>query len=67
MQMGLCDVIPRPFRRDGMSWRGERHQSLYAKDGGGEHSFGPLEASRLVEFVAGQDPKRGWITEAAGL
>ena len=64
----MDDIVLRPFRADDAPWLVERHGTLYAQDEGFDHTFGPLVARILDEFIADHDPKReqGWIAERAG-
>ncbi|TMV08061.1 GNAT family N-acetyltransferase [Ruegeria sediminis] len=64
----MTEPMLRPFRPDDAPWLVERHGTLYARDEGFDHTFAPLVARILDDFVAGHDPdrERGWIAEGSG-
>lgn len=64
----MDDVVLRPFHTRDAPWLVEQHGRLYALAEGFNHTFAPLVASILDEFLVSHDParERGWIAEREG-
>ncbi|MGR3760145.1 GNAT family N-acetyltransferase [Roseobacteraceae bacterium NS-SX3] len=64
----MHDPRLRRFVPSDSQWLVARHQDLYARDEGFDHSFGPVVAAVLHDFCTGHDPacERGWIAHDGG-
>ncbi|MDQ2093537.1 GNAT family N-acetyltransferase [Rhodalgimonas zhirmunskyi] len=64
----MSEVILRQFKSDDAAWLIERHGTLYARDEGFDHTFGPLVAEILDNYIRDHDPgcERGWIAQQDG-
>lgn len=63
----MNDVTLRDLRIGDAGWLIEQHGVIYARDEGFDHTFEPLVARILADFIEYHDPgrERGWIAEAA--